>query len=73
MANERGEHGSINLCIRYKGTKITINTSEGEQSEESIVANSFNKLFVDKIGALKEAIDPARVKDPLEKIGSNLF
>ena len=52
--------------------KITIRTPGGEQTEEQDVANSFNKFFVKKISDLKEAIDPAHVKDPLEKIAEKV-
>ena len=40
--------------------------------EENKVADSFNRYFVDKISALKESIDPAHVKDPLEKIAEKV-
>ena len=59
----------INEIMRpHVATKITIRTAEGDKSEEITVANSFNNFFVKKISNLKEAIDPAHVKDSLEKI-----
>ena len=37
-------------------------------TDEEEVANTFNSFFVEKISVLKENIDPARIKDPLEKL-----
>jgi hypothetical protein len=63
----------VNEILKPNGTtKLTIASPDGDLSEEIEVADSFNKYFVDKIRDLKESIDPAHVKDPLEKIAKKV-
>ena len=60
----------VNDIIKPKNSApITIRTSADEDiTDETEVAEAFNKFFVDKISNLKANIDPNYVKDPLSKI-----
>ena len=69
-ADNEGEMWRIvNEIVKPKShDQIIINTPEGPISEETKVADLFNKFFLNKIESLKEKIDPNSTTDPLTRI-----
>ena len=71
--NESKTWRVVNEIIRPKSTnKITIRTPEGDLTDETDVAATFNIFFVDKISTLKETIDPTYIKNLLTRIDEKM-
>ena len=69
-ANNEGEMWRIvNEIVKPKtDNPFVINSPEGPITEDDVIANTFNKFFVDKIESLKEKIDPSTTSDPLTRV-----
>ena len=71
--NESKTWRVVNEIIRPKSTnKITIRTPEGDLTDETDVAATFNIFFVDKISTLKETIDLTYIKNLLTRIDEKM-
>ena len=74
MANDENEVWKVvNDVIKpKKENEWMLKEEEKEIKDEQIIADTFNKFFIDKIDALKANIDQEYIEDPLERLEAKL-